>query len=500
MENNDAILDIETLEKIDELQNMMRNINPDSFDQILETSTNIFSKSKEMLYSYFISLKSMSKTRKNSIELYKNLGDSILERFNFLTNDDKESEQLSLFSKTNKKIEIKSNTGESESIFKKLAQAIQEDDSEQFQIILSHTNLNPNSEIIITTINNDETDQKGTNSKNKENKEKHYTLIEYAALNSSINIFKFLTLNLGKSPNLNEKLYNDAIKGENFDIIHIIEKEYPQLIKQSSLYHAITSHQNQISQYLLDNFDFIHIDVKSGIKSVKSFNIEFLLKYLSSIKSNESKEKLTPLFLEAIKTRQLEMTKFLYSQFFNFIEINQNFYSKKLKRLTSPLIFSIKMKYNEIAIYLIHQKRIKIQFDEDEYEPNALNEAIKTKNHQIIEEILKLPSIRINDLDFNYYAPIHYSIFVKDLDTFLMIIKVKNADISLRGGSNETIFHYAAYNSFIEIFEYALKNFPEKLNLKAKNIYGIFKYFLMKPQLILLLKRIKLMFYVIFMN
>lgn len=330
MENNDAILDIETLEKIDELQNMMRNINPDSFDQILETSTNIFSKSKEMLYSYFISLKSMSKTRKNSIELYKNLGDSILERFIFLTNDDKESEQLSLFSKTNKKIEIKSNTGESESIFKKLAQAIQEDDSEQFQIILSHTNLNPNSEIIITTINNDETDQKGTNSKNKENKEKHYTLIEYAALNSSINIFKFLTLNLGKSPNLNEKLYNDAIKGENFDIIHIIEKEYPQLIKQSSLYHAITSHQNQISQYLLDNFDFIQIDVKSGIKSVKSFNIEFLLKYLSSIKSNESKEKLTPLFLEAIKTRQLEMTKFLYSQFFNFIEINQNFYSKKL--------------------------------------------------------------------------------------------------------------------------------------------------------------------------
>lgn len=489
MEKDQAeILDIKALDKIEELQNLMRDINSDTFDEILKISLNIFSRSNELIYSYFNSLKAMSRSRKQSFDLYVNLGSSVLEKCDFLSKEERESEQFNLRPKIIKKIEIKTTTDEKQSNINKISQIIQEDDVEQFQSILSHTNLNPNSELIVINTKSETTNQKD------EDKETSFSLIEYAAFNSSIKIFKFLLLNLGKNANLNEKLYNNAINGGNFDIIHLIEKEHPQLIKQSSIYKAISLHQNQIAHYLLDNFDFIQLDQKAASKSVKVFNIEFILKYLNMIKGKETKENINILFFKAVETRQLGLARFFLTNYQNLIDINQHFYSKKLKRFFTPLIYSIKMKYNEISLFLINQKKIIIQYSDEEYEPDALNVSIKTKNYQIIEELLKKPTIHINHIDFNYYAPIHYSIFVKDFKIFQMIIQMKNADILLRGGNNETIFHYAAFNSFIEIFDYALKNCPEKFDLKAKNIYGIsFSFFLMKQQFISQLKIIKLM-------
>lgn len=467
--DHDKFVNIETLNKIEELQNMMREINSETYDKILEISLNMLTKSNELIFSYFNSLKSMLKSRKKSTELYLSLGSSIIESCSFLSKEILETDALNIHSETIKKVEIKTNSEKSHQTIEKLDQIIKLDDIEQFQSILSHTNLNPNSEICIITSKSD------TSKSNpcETNKESSYSLIEYAALNSSINIFKFLLLNLQGKPNLNENLYNNAIKGGNYDIIHLIEKEYPQVIKQSSLYKAISSHQNQIAHYLLDNFDFIQFNNKCAIKSVKAFNVEFILKYLNMIKDKETKELLNPLFVEAIKTRQLFLVKFILLNYSKFIDLNQHFYSKQTKRLLTPLIFSIKMKFNEISLFLIHQKKIIIQYSDDEYEPDALNVSIKTKNHQIIKELLKLPSIQINNLDFNYYAPIHYSIFVKDFISFSMIIQMKNADILLRGGNNETIFHYAALNSFIEIFDFALNNHQDKFDLNAKNIYGI---------------------------
>lgn len=86
------------------------------------------------------------------------------------------------------------------------------------------------------------------------------SLIEYAAIFGSTKIFKFLYYQLDEMP---KNVLLAASFGNNFDIIHLIEKK--EIIpNQFTLYGSIISHRNQLFDYIISNYqidiDFLLVD------------------------------------------------------------------------------------------------------------------------------------------------------------------------------------------------------------------------------------------------
>lgn len=86
--------------------------------------------------------------------------------------------------------------------------------------------------------------------------QQNVSLIEYAAFFGSVQIFKYLVLNKVKIPN---SIWIYAIHGQNAEIIHLIEENNVDFDKLNDLelyktvHQAISTHNNEIVQYILDN-------------------------------------------------------------------------------------------------------------------------------------------------------------------------------------------------------------------------------------------------------
>lgn len=163
-----------------------------------------------------------------------------------------------------------------------IEKTIVNDDIDTFQHIVSSTNIFINQEISkldFTTV--------GIQSN-------CLTLIDFAALNSSIQIFKFLILD----PNVivDEQTVCAAIGGGNYDILHIIESRNKELFSDNSyvkLYMetAISRNQNQTLDYLCENYDYDIFDAKliqdNFLKAIEFFNYDVFYRILTHFE-NES--------------------------------------------------------------------------------------------------------------------------------------------------------------------------------------------------------------------
>lgn len=104
----------------------------------------------------------------------------------------------------------------------------------------------------------------------------HYDLIEYSCFYGSIQVFNYLKINGVK---LTPKLWYFAIRGQNPEIIHILEENHVQLIKSylDLLEKTIECFSNDIAHYILNtNLAAFNADKISIKPAILSHNYEFI--------------------------------------------------------------------------------------------------------------------------------------------------------------------------------------------------------------------------------
>lgn len=103
-------------------------------------------------------------------------------------------------------------------------------------------------------------------------------IVEFAAYCGSINIFKYLYANKVKL-DLKKLLYY-AFSGGNYEIIHLIESNKFEYDKSQLANAAIEHHNNELIDYLINNYDISINNVSCIVCCIKSNNIEVLLQIL----------------------------------------------------------------------------------------------------------------------------------------------------------------------------------------------------------------------------
>ncbi|EAY00044.1 hypothetical protein TVAG_345920 [Trichomonas vaginalis G3] len=78
--------------------------------------------------------------------------------------------------------------------------------------------------------------------------------LEFATKYGSISCFKFLINNCACE--VSEQAVQYAFVGNNLEIIHILERDYPGFINQRCLDLSLANHHHETSQYLIDKYDF----------------------------------------------------------------------------------------------------------------------------------------------------------------------------------------------------------------------------------------------------
>lgn len=132
--------------------------------------------------------------------------------------------------------------------------SIKLDDFDTFQKILSNSNISINSKIQESILENDLFVPHSL------------SLIEYAITLGSINIVKFLLLNNAEmNP---DTIINFVIRSQNYELIHIIESKLNDKFIKSSLYESISSWNNEMIDYVIDNYDYEFL-FKSEVNSDK---------------------------------------------------------------------------------------------------------------------------------------------------------------------------------------------------------------------------------------
>ncbi|OHT02375.1 hypothetical protein TRFO_30572 [Tritrichomonas foetus] len=152
--------------------------------------------------------------------------------------------------------------GQNEDVF---AEAIRSDDIDKFQDLMAFSNHPINSKI-------------GPSIYESNNSCKDIKLIEYAALCGSLNIFKFLWMNLA---DLTYNLLGYAVAGGNYEIVHIVESKRPKYT-QEALQMAIQFHRNDLVHYIIETAD-IEMNLNILFTCISSFNYEIFQEYAPSI-------------------------------------------------------------------------------------------------------------------------------------------------------------------------------------------------------------------------
>ena len=145
-----------------------------------------------------------------------------------------------------------------------IAEVIRNDDIQQFQEIISQTNLNLNSRIPYSFYEDCQFINK---------KDEMPQLIDFASFFNSINIFKFLWINEIRGSSITLQY---AIAGGNYEIIHLLESVYKNGIQQQFLNTAITFHRNDIFSYLQDTYE-IKFSISEFSSCIDSYNTEIFV-------------------------------------------------------------------------------------------------------------------------------------------------------------------------------------------------------------------------------
>ena len=314
----------------------------------------------------------------------------------------------------------------------KLAIFIREDNIEEFQNHVAQTNVSLNSKI------------KDSSYENRMFPKDKLSIIEYAALFGSLEVFKFLFSHVNFQGFENDDPYavyisGDIIKyavaGGNYDIIHLIEQFDPSSVTNnldSLLLLAIECHRNDIVQYLKDNHD-IEFQQESLIKSIRCNNIDILIDIINNSNCSQWIEtllkdeknilliepiqngflnilhfflsnipqqcvNLSNLFFISIHSGQLDCLSFIYS----LIQSNHIHISQDLDN--QPVLGATQIAHLQMIKYLNHISTQNPDIDMkacDRMKNNALHLSVSYGNIEIVKYLVSLNIFDINGIN-NY--------------------------------------------------------------------------------------------------
>lgn len=239
--------------------------------------------------------------------------------------------------------------------------SIKLDDFDTFQKILSNSNISINSKIQESILENDLFVPHSL------------SLIEYAITSGSINIVKFLLLNNAEmNP---DTIISFVIRSQNYELIHIIESKLNDKFIKLSLYESISSWNNEMIDYVIDNYDY-----------------EFLFK---SEVNSDKKEVINEVCLRTFYSLNFS---FFESTLLPFLRKNEKFVSENMIGIISPTFYDMSCHFTfEFLKYPNININDAYEFS-DENESTLLGSVLRTRNFKAFEFILN----RFKDININY--------------------------------------------------------------------------------------------------
>lgn len=219
----------------------------------------------------------------------------------------------------------------------------------------------------------------------------HIKLIEYAAFYGSIKIFKYLYSNKAK---LNRLSLHFAIHGRNPEIIHILEENIIENIKNPYEYYFIESikcHHNEIADYFLNNYlqnddNYTNYIIDAFLKN---YNFSFI------------------------------QDKYINGSTFNSL-IRYDYYM-----LVDTLLKSQNIDINELTIY-----RKKVIVNDEKIYYSALHFASKKNNIEIVRLLLSNHSINVNIRNNNNETPLFIAIENNNIEVVQLLLSNPNININ----------------------------------------------------------------------
>lgn len=261
------------------------------------------------------------------------------------------------------------------------------------------------------------------------------SLIDYVIEFNSTKIFKYLIMN---GATIEAQSTFNSIRNRNYELIHIVESKNEEKFKEYILVNGISSWNNEIVNYALDNYDFGFIeeenisterykqiiDIANNIFYSCNF-IFFETYFLPFLQKNEEflKTNIHEILIQTLE----DQTSYFLKEFLKYPGIDVNYHSK------------------------------------NENDKSILVKAIHMKNYNAVKILLKQPDIDISKPGCDYFLPFH---FACGCNSYLDIIKLfcdnEQLDIKWRDPRrNLTAFDFCIVKGNFYALEYIIKRFPE---------------------------------------
>ena len=266
------------------------------------------------------------------------------------------------------------------------------------------------------------------------------SLIEYSAFFGSIQIFKYLFLNKVRCDRF---LWQYAIHGNNFEIIHILEEMKFEFFENFYFVYlcyeeAVKCHHNEIANYFLENY----LDESYSKKNSYSFLAVFMNYYN-----------------------------------FEFIELDD------LKNIS--ILNAVEFDYDYFAEYLLKNNNIVLNCEKNDVKnKSVLNMAVDNDNIELLKLILNFDNVDINNIYEHKSVErtsFHDAIENENLEIAKLLLSNKNLDTNIyktiyypRSKEIQTAFHLAAYNGSVEMFQFLLS--CKKVDINLPSIITLYRF------------------------
>ncbi|OHS97161.1 hypothetical protein TRFO_36690 [Tritrichomonas foetus] len=298
------------------------------------------------------------------------------------------------------------------------------------------------------------------------------SLIEYAVMFGSVNIFKFLWLQ--KVECNKEQMIQYAVESGNSEILFTLEESGVKFT-ETLVGNAIYYHRNHVAEYLINSLQ-TKLKCFEFVSTVKNLNYKMFLDLSSLIEI----ELVNKVFDEYVSIPHIACEKGDFSIIKYLFTINGfNFHRKGEDCDLYPIFSTIIFDHFELFQYLVLTEHVPysidsfhkidvngifdvdlIDFDEDEDDQfqnvgkTALHLACKFGRINFIEFLLKENKIDINSADYYELTPLHLAVKSQNVKAIKLLCETPGIDLNARDFKKRTPLLYAILKDDFEIIQY----------------------------------------------
>ncbi|KAK8883618.1 hypothetical protein M9Y10_042713 [Tritrichomonas musculus] len=301
--------------------------------------------------------------------------------------------------------------------------SIKTDDIENFQRILSNTNMSINSKIRESILENYLISPK------------EMKIVDYVIQYNASKIFKFLIIN---DVEMTDNLITGSFSNNNYEILHFIESKFPSTFGKYSLFGAISYWSNDLTEYALNNYNFEYL-VKEGAKI-------------------EDKESLLMIIGQTFYRYNFDFLESILLPFLrkNSEFLNENIYDIIPNTIKDMTCFFFREFMKHPMIDINHH------YEEDDGF-TLLNYAVKKNNTKAVEILLENRNLDINNYGFKDFSTFQFGcISFANMKIIRMICNHPNFNVKMTDGRNRvTAFPLAVNKGNFYVVKYIMDTFTD---------------------------------------